>query len=117
MESIAGILGDSQLSALWEKYGEISHEDDSAETEAAAETDDAVSEAVDPQSEILSQPAAENLPIVLEAGAENAEHEVEKPKKVTYKELREKILMKFLERSEQLMAEKEDAKSESSTER
>lgn len=112
MNTISEIFDDTQISSLAEKYNEISYEDDTAEIEA----EDAKSEAVvdeeaevpEPQSETE---AAKNAAVVyVDAAndtAETAEVALEQPRKITYKQLRDEILQKFLDRIGQLMAARE----------
>ncbi|MEJ7847307.1 MAG: hypothetical protein WKF92_04365 [Pyrinomonadaceae bacterium] len=108
MNSIAGILGDGKLSKFAEKYGEISYEDASAEVPEAAQPE-GVPSGVEKVISVDELPAAEpeNAETLIVSEKEAVDEETVAAKKTTYKELRQEILAKFLERSVETMAKKQ----------
>ncbi|MBA2333405.1 MAG: hypothetical protein H0V90_00545 [Blastocatellia bacterium] len=121
MNTIAEILEVPQISSLAEKYNEISYEVDTAEVEAEAASDKVVAGETD---ETETQPETEttkNVEAIVnvneaEVSDKNAGRKMEKPRKITYKELRDEILQKFLIQYEQFLAAQE-TESESTAER
>lgn len=114
MTSIAGVLGDDEITELAGRYAEISYEEDSAEVpnEAQpgelADADPAEKDVVISVKELEAE-VPENTETQALIDEEAAESETAAPKKRTYKEVKDDILSQFLVRSEQVMAEKEQA--------
>ncbi len=108
MKTIAEILNDEKIEEIADKYNEIAYEDDADSVDAESEGDDetAVEAPYAESEDVLANGEAEIVP---EADASNTEPEKEsvKPKKITYKELRDQLFSKFIESVEKAMAEKE----------
>ena len=112
MNTISEILEDKEIGSLAEKYAEISYEDDADVVVVESESEVAYETAVEgPKNESENTPVRNEAEKVLETQTPNAEPEKEavKPKKITYKELRDEIFLKFIETVEKVMAEKEKA--------
>ncbi len=105
MSTIGGLLNDEQASELAARYGEISYED------ADAEVVDASVPAAEPTADervinVGESPAeeSENAEPVVVSEEEAVDSEKAADKAMTYKELRQEIVGKFVERSAEIMA-------------
>ncbi|MBC7899041.1 MAG: hypothetical protein H7070_03225 [Saprospiraceae bacterium] len=107
MNSISAILDDQQASSLAERYSEIAYEEDSGEVETENEPENEASADVDSQVNSITEDSENDAPAASSFEDEAVvESEREEPKKLTYKEVRQDILARFLERCEKVLAKK-----------
>ena len=115
MNSIAGILNDARISELANRYGEISYEDAAAEVSEENQPDkevaaDAVTEENSVNGDDVEPEETKAAEVPVSTEDKGADGETVTPKKITYKELRQNILSEFLQRSERVLAKKQQAK-------
>lgn len=107
MNSISAILDDQQASSLAERYSEIAYEEDSGEVETENEPENEASADVDSQVNSITEDSENDAPAASSFEDEAVvESEREEPKKLTYQEVRQDILARFLERCEKVLAKK-----------
>lgn len=87
MDAIAAVLRDEQVTKLADKYRDIYYEDDAASPEETGTAADAVAAGSE-----SGEPAADAVEAV-------SETERDEPKKVTYRELKDQIVMQFQHRA------------------
>ncbi len=108
MKRISEILDDKETEALAEKYSEIAYEDDADEATVKANVEEAVpddeADEAETKTEKTDDEGDKDTPDVAEEETDESERAVDKPKKITYKEMRHDIVQKFLKRCEIVIA-------------
>lgn len=111
MKRISEILDDKETEALAEKYSEIAYEDDADEATVEAKVEEAVPDDEADEAETKTEKTEktdgegdEDTPVVAEEETDESERVVDKPKKITFKEMRHDIVQKFLKRCETVIA-------------
>ena len=119
MTTISEILGDEKIKEIADKYNQIAYE---AEEETVTDSDEADADKPELKqkeagTETTDNPKGSKTPAVVEVGtpAVDPKDGKEAPKKITYKELRNEILQKFLQRCETVIAAEEKKSEEDET--
>jgi hypothetical protein len=117
MTTISEILDDEKIKEIADKYNQIAYE---AEEETITESDEANKAEVNREdqkevgTETTDNPEGAKTPAVVEVGtpAVDPNDGKEAPKKITYKELRNEMLQKFLQRCDTVIAAAEKKSEE-----
>jgi hypothetical protein len=116
MTTISEILDDEKIKEIAGEYNQIAYE---AEEETVAESDEADSDKAalnqkEAGTETTDNPKGAKTPAVVEVGtlAVDPNDGKEAPKKITYKELRNEMLQKFLQRCDTVIAAAEKKSDE-----
>ena len=106
MKRISEILDDKEIEAIADKYSEIAYEDDADEATVDVIVEEARpnDEEAETKTEKTDSEGGEDTPVVAEKEPDESERVVDRPKKITYKEMRNDILQKFLKRCETVIA-------------
>lgn len=116
MTKIAEILDDKEAASIAEKYSENMYEEDEDlvggdSEEADAATADPAADVPDENKDTEDVPPTESDPKGTPAADSKERPAKTEPKRLTYKEQRNDLMQKFLDRCDQAIAEKESAKS------
>jgi hypothetical protein len=116
MTTISEILDDEKIKEIADKYNQIAYE---AEEEAVTDSDEADADKPaliqkEAGTETTDNPKGAKTPAVVEVGtsAVDPKDGREAPKKITYKELRNEMLQKFLQRCDTVIAAAEEKSDE-----
>ena len=109
MKTISEILEDKEIEALAEKYVEIAYEDDADEASVDTDVEDATRDEESDETETKAEKTddgedLEDTADVAEEESDESERTLDRPKKITYKEIRNNLLQKFLARCDVVIA-------------